>query len=147
MKWYNPFFFQQILERTEAEVHFSFLELSRVNHTDDQIYWRKQETYKTALLSLIPKSQRKVFFISHNAEDVLTQWIFILPPLFPLVRVQSFRGNKRQISHSENFKWHKNSPVLLTIGFGIKNKTLFFFLSLPVNAHSRKWPCRDIGRH
>lgn len=97
--------------------------------------FRKQEDCKTTLLFLVPKSQRKAVFTSNNAEDVLTQCIFIVPPLLPLVRLQLFLGNMRARLHSENIDWLQCSQttyspsllLLLTGGFGIE---LCFFLFL-----------------
>lgn len=101
------------------------------------LFEKKQEDHKTALLFLIPKSQRKAVFIANNAEDVLTQWIFILPPLFPLVKVQLFLGNTRArpcIQRSSNdintvrLKQFlsRGSLLLPTGGFGIKKKYFSF---------------------
>lgn len=93
------------------------------------------------MLFLIPKSQRKAVFIANNAEDVLTQWIFILPPLFPLVRVQFFQGNTRAKPHLETLQCHKHCQtytVVLSCSLYLNDWWLwnrkdisFFFLSLP----------------
>lgn len=134
MTFPNQAFFQQFLERAEAEVSRFRSEQSESFRGAD--LFGKQEDYKTALF-LVPKSQRKAGFTRNIAEDVLTQWIFILPPLFPLVRVQLFWGNMRARPHSENPEWHKHcqtennlcgqNPLLLpTRGFGIKKKYFYF---------------------
>ncbi len=102
--------------------------------------FRKQEDYKTALLFLIPSHRGKRFFACNIAEDVLTQCIFILPPLFPLVRVQLFWGNMRARPHSENLEWHKHcqTETILIVKlitdwwFCNEKEILFFFLSLPI---------------
>lgn len=58
--------------------------------------FRKQEDHKTALLVLLSKSQRKAVFTSNNAEDVLTQWIFLLPPYFLWWEFNYFEGTRGQ---------------------------------------------------
>lgn len=136
----NSFFLSAVLGGSWGRGTFLLLEQS------DSYSWpnlfRKQEDYKTALLFLIPSHGGKRFFASNIAEDVLTQCIFILPPLFPLVRVQLFWGNMRARPHSENLEWHKHcqTETILVVKLSFitdwwfcnEKEILLFFLSLPI---------------
>lgn len=135
---------------------FLILEQSRVSQPAGQSYSENRKTIKLLCYSSSPSHIGMVISTSVNAEGALAQWIFIWKHLFPLVRVQLFRGNMRTRPHSENLEWHKHCQMktglvvrlLFITGLWVGDKRQHvFFLFFTHKAHSRKWLCGDVGRH
>lgn len=135
---------------------FLILEQSRVSQPAGQSYSENRKTIKLLCYSSSPSHIGMVISTSVNAEGALAQWIFIWKHLFPLVRVQLFRGNMRTRPHSENLEWHKHCQMktglvvrlLFITGLWVGDKKQHvFFLFFTHKAHSRKWLCGDVGRH
>lgn len=109
-----------------------------------EIYSGNRKTIKLHCCSSFPSHGGKQFFSKNIAKDVLTQWFFILPPLYPLMRVFIVlweHEGKSKFRKPRMTKTLNRQTVTILVGklsfitdrwFWNEKEILFFFLSLPI---------------
>lgn len=146
----NKMFLQQFLERQRYISHF------RTEQRESYSYSQNRKTIKLHCWCSFSSHGGKRFFARNIAEEVLTQWIFILPPISfgeSSIILREHEGKaafrERQMTKTRSDRHNSCCETLfycwqVVLEWG---RNTFLFLVFTNNAHNRQWLGTDVGRH